>query len=239
MRQILIAAVSMIAVSACNASARSETREAGAETSRDYAVGAFTRIEVSGPYKVEVTTGGSGAVRASGGGNLLDQTEVYVKDGALVIRPKKQNGLRLNWGRSSARFAVSTAALEAAAIAGSGEVDVDKATGDFRGEVAGSGKLNVASLSGGDAKFEVAGSGEVFAAGTADSVGIDIAGSGTVDTAALKSRNAEISIAGSGDVRADASETADISIAGSGNVNVTGGAKCTQSKMGSGNIRCS
>lgn len=239
MRRTLIMSATALALAACHFGGRAETREAGPETSRNYQVGQFERIEVMGPYEVAVTTGGATQVAASGGANLLDETDVMVEDGALVIRPKKRKGVRFNWRDGKARFAVNVAALRGASIAGSGDVSVDKVSGDFDGEVAGSGSIGIGALSGGRTSIEIAGSGEFTGSGQVDSLDVEIAGSGDVNLAGLTAKTADISIAGSGNVRANASDTAQVKIMGSGDVELGGGAKCTVKKAGSGNVRCS
>lgn len=233
-----LAAIGLLA-SACHVGADAEERDAGPQVSRTYQVGAFDKVAVAGPYEVNVVTGGQGGVSAQGGSNLLDETEVVVEGDTLKIGPRKKKGIRWNWHGGKAVFTVNAAALHGAAIAGSGGITVDKVSGDFEGEVAGSGDLRVAQIAGGNVKFDVAGSGEVEASGRADSVGISIAGSGDIDAGGLAARATRISIAGSGNVRANASETADVSIMGSGDVDISGGAKCKVSKAGSGNVRCS
>lgn len=238
MCRLLIASTAAIALAGCHFGGKAESREAGPEASRNYQVASFDRIEVAGPYDVAVTTGGATSVAASGGANLLDETEVMVEDGALVIRPKKHKGMRFHWNGGKARFAVNVEALRGAAIAGSGDVSVDKVDGDFAGEVAGSGSIGVGALNGGKTTVEIAGSGEFTGSGRVDALEVDIAGSGDVDLAGLTAKTAEISIAGSGNVKANASETADVNIMGSGDVELGGGAKCNVSKAGSGNVRC-
>lgn len=232
-------ATAALAASACNFGAKAEERDPGSSVSRTYQIGAFDRIEVAGPYDVKVATGGAPGARATGGDKLLDETEVVVEGNVLKIRAKKNNGIRWNWGRKGkAEFTVTTAMLHGAGIAGSGGIAVDKVDGDFKGEVAGSGNLQLAAVNGGAVSLEIAGSGKISAAGKARSTSIEIAGSGDVDASALAASTAEVSIAGSGNVRANASDTADVSIAGSGNVAISGGAKCSVDKAGSGNVTC-
>lgn len=232
-----LAAVALL-TSACHVGADAEEREPGPEVTRSYQVGAFSKLAVAGPYEVNVVSGGQGGISAKGGSSLLDETDVIVEGDTLKIMPKKQKGVRFNWRHGKAVFTVNAAALHGAAIAGSGDVSVDKVAGDFEGEVAGSGGLKLGSVAGGKVKLAIAGSGGVSAAGKADSVDLSIAGSGDIDTRGLASRTADVSIAGSGNVTANASESADVSIMGSGDVEVTGGAKCKVSKAGSGNVRC-
>jgi hypothetical protein len=238
-RRFVIAAAAALLAGACHVGIKAEDREPGPEVSRTFEVGAFDKLAVSGPYEVNVVTGGQGGISAKGGSNLLDETEVVVENGTLKIRPKKRNGMHFNWHDGKVLFTVKAAALHGAAIAGSGGVNVDKVAGDFEGEVAGSGDLKLASVAGGKIALSIAGSGGVDAAGKADSVDLSIAGSGDIRAAGLASRTADESIAGSGNVAANASESADVSIMGSGDVDVTGGAKCKISKAGSGDVRCS
>jgi len=207
--------------------------------SRNYQLGAFDRIAVSGPYDVKVTTGGAPGASATGGDKLLDETEVIVEGDTLKIRPKKKNVIRWSWGkRGKAQFTVTTAMLHGAVIAGSGGISVDKVVGDFKGEVAGSGNLALAAVKGGVIDFAIGGSGKIGAAGKAASTKVEIAGSGDVDASGLAAKTADVSIAGSGNVRAHASDTAKVEIMGSGNVTISGGAKCSIDKAGSGNVTC-
>ena len=234
----VMAAVAMIAGGCHWSKADAEERDDGQRVSRNYDVGNFSKIEVAGPYEVKVVTGGRPGVSATGGENLLNETEVVVEGDTLEIRTKKRKGFSWSWKRGKAEFTVNAADLRAAAIAGSGGITVDKVSGDFEGEVAGSGDLRLPSVTGGRVALAIAGSGDVMAAGQADSVNISIAGSGDVDAKGLVARKADVSIAGSGGVAAHATENADVSIMGSGDVNLSGGAKCKVSKMGSGNVSC-
>lgn len=238
-RQLITAAAIALLAGACHVGSKAEDREPGPQVSRNYQIGAFDKLAVSGPYEVNVVSGGAPGVSAQGGSNLLDETEVVVENGTLKIRPKKRNGVHFNWHDGKAVFTVNAAALHGAAIAGSGGINVDKVAGDFEGEVAGSGDLKLASVAGGAIKLAIAGSGGIDAAGKADSVDYSIAGSGDIRAGGLASRTADVSIAGSGNVAANVSDTADVSIMGSGNVEVGGGAKCKVSKAGSGDVRCS
>lgn len=232
-------AVAALLAGACHFSADAEERDPGPEVTRSYQVGAFDKIAVAGPYEVKVVTGGQPGVSAKGGENLLAETDVVVEGDTLKIKPKKRKGFRWGWSDGKAVFTVNATALRGAAIAGSGGIAVDKVAGDFDGDVAGSGALNLASVAGGKIKLAIAGSGDVSAAGKADSVDLSIAGSGDINAGGLAAQTADVSIAGSGTITANASGTADVSIMGSGDVELTGGAKCNVSKHGSGDVRCS
>jgi hypothetical protein len=240
MRKSLAAAIAATALAGCQVHAQ----EGGGETvSRNYTVGNFQVIEVAGPYDVEVRTGSNPSVSARGGEKLLERTVVEVDGDKLVIRPERNHSFfNFGWGRhGKARFTVTVPQLSGAAIAGSGDIHVDKvAAQNFEGTVAGSGGLDVGSMEVQQLKLAIAGSGGVKAgAGKAQSAKYEIAGSGDIDASAVQAQDLKVSIAGSGGVKAHSSGTADVSIMGSGDVDVAGGAKCNVSKAGSGNVRCS
>ena len=239
MRTLMIAAsAAAIAASGCNA-ARSE--EPGPSVSRNYQVGAFDKIEVAGPYEVSVTTGSAPSVRASGPDKAMERMVVEVEGGILKIHPKKRGGFNFGWTKDhKVLVQVTVPALRSADIAGSGDISIDKVSGEeFEGGIAGSGALKLGQVQVSLLSMDIAGSGEAtLGQGRARRVRYEIAGSGDIDGAGLAAEEARVSIAGSGNVVANASGSADVDIAGSGDVRVTGGAKCNVSKAGSGNVSC-
>lgn len=240
MHKSFAAAAFATALTACSGEVRAG--DSGPTVSRNYQVGAFREIVVSGPYDVQVRTGSNPTVSAQGSEKLLERTTVEVKGDKLVIRPEKNRSWFGGWSsKGKASFTVTVPELSGATIAGSGDIRVDRIRGDeFEGAVAGSGALTVEAVEVRKLSLSIAGSGEVRAGGgrvqTAD---YDIAGSGDLDAGAVASTDLKVSIAGSGNVRANATGTANVRIAGSGDVAVAGGARCTVKRAGSGNVRCS
>jgi hypothetical protein len=238
-----IATILIAAAASTAACSESRADDPGPSVSRDYRVGAFRFIEVAGPHDVTVRTGAAPSVTGQGGEKALERMMVEVKGDRLVIRSKDRKGLfRMGWsGTNKARFVVTVPELAGAALAGSGDVRIDKVRGeDFQASVAGSGELSVDTVDVGRLKLATAGSGELRArAGTARTAEYEIAGSGGVDAGAVTTEALDVSIAGSGNVSGRALRTAKIDIAGSGNADISGGARCQISKVGSGNASCS
>jgi len=228
----------LAAAAACALSVAAYAQQSGAQ--RSYNVGSFDSVSAGGPANVIVKVGGAPSVRAEGAPELLDRLEVVVEDGDLEIRPKWEYRRNFNWNdQRRATFYVTAPALEAAAVAGSGDMSVDRVQGEeFSGSVAGSGNLNIASVQVQRARFSIAGSGDLSARGSAARSNVSIAGSGSVKLQDLATRTAAVSIAGSGDVDMRAEEEVDVSIVGSGDVNVTGNARCSVNRIGGGNVRC-
>lgn len=234
---ILAAALPLAACNVGNGMSGNVVQPSGQGATRSFDVADFTGVSLRGADDVEVRTGPF-SVTAEGDSALLDRLEIR-KDGD-TLRIGRKSG---NWNWSSdkgARIIVTLPALASADIAGSGDMTIDGAKGDFEGAVAGSGNLTLGTLAGGKANLSIAGSGDIAVrGGTASALDISIAGSGDVTATGLKASSADISIAGSGNVRGQVSGPAKVSLVGSGDVELTGGAQCTVSKMGSGDARCS
>lgn len=233
------AIVTALVTAACNHAGAAE--EAGPSVSRDFTVGSFDHIEVSGPYDVEVRTGGNPSVSAKGPQNLVERMDVRVQDGRLLIRPRKDEG-RFQWGsRGHVEVQVTAEALRGAEITGAGDIRIDRVQGqDFKAGIRGSGDLSIAAMEAGAFAASIAGSGDIRASsGQADQLDLKIGGSGNIDTQGVTAKTASATISGSGNIAATATDTAAVRIYGAGDVEIKGGAKCTVDNKGAGRFRCS
>jgi hypothetical protein len=242
MRKAITAAV-IAASAATSACGKTHSESGGPTVSRNYQVGSFDKIEVAGPYRVEVRTGSNPSVSAKGSEKMIEHMIVEVRNGTLEIHTERQKGwFNKGWNyHGKVDLVVTVPQLRGASIAGSGGIKVDQVKGDsFDGSIAGSGGLDIATLEVKSLKLAIAGSGGTkVGTGRAENAEFEIAGSGDIDARGVHALTADVSIAGSGNVAANATGTADVSIMGSGDVQLTGGAKCKISKAGSGNVSCS
>ncbi|WP_300973398.1 head GIN domain-containing protein [Sphingomonas sp. LHG3406-1] len=239
MRHHLLAAASLVVASLAGCS--ESQAETGPSVSRNFPVPDFDKLAVAGPFDVTVATGKAASVAASGEQKLIDAMEVVVENGTLKIRPMSKGMMRgFSWNGQSARVTITVPSLQKAELAGSGDLAIDRITGDsFEAGVAGSGDLRLGDVAVKQLKIGLAGSGDASARGRADNLEIGVAGSGDVDASSLTAVRAKLGVAGSGDLRARVTGEAEASVAGSGNIDVSGGARCTTSKRGSGEVRCS
>lgn len=237
---LILIAAGAAALAACS---RDRIEDAGPKSSRSFAVGNFTRVSVAGPYDVRIKTGGKPGVSATGPQNVLERMVVEVEGDSLQIHPRKNKGMSfgMHFGdHDPVVVEVTTATLAGAAIAGSGDIAVDRIAGDsFEGSIAGSGSLDLGAVDLKALTVNIGGSGDVRGQGKAATARYSIAGSGDIDLPGLQTSDLDVSVAGSGNVAAHAARTAKVSVMGSGDVRVTGGAKCETKKMGSGDISCS
>ena len=262
MRAIAVTAAGLAAAILAGCTGRNDKEaegDAGPATSRTIEVGEFRKLEVAGAYDVDVRTGSAPSVRVQGSERDLDRLVVEVRGDVLEIHPKK--GTNFNWSnKSKTRIAITVPQLDAARVAGSGSLSIDKIASpsfdsaiagsaevsigqvsgqSFKGSLAGSGDLEVGQLAVRTLELTVAGSGEAEVAGKAERVKFSIAGSGDLDASKLESRDVELTIAGSGNVKARASGSVTGAVMGSGSAKITGGARCNVRKMGSGSVDCS
>ena len=220
--------------------ARSEN--GGPTVERSYSVGDFDRIELAGAYDVTVHTGARPGVQARGGEKVLERLVVEVRNGVLVIEPRKSRGFNWNWSNNGkVTLNVTVPSLRGTQLAGAGDVRIDAVKADrFDGGIAGAGDLSVERIEVGALTMDIAGAGSAkLGTGRVKTAEYEIAGSGGIDAKGVAAETASVSIMGSGSVQANAAKTASVSIMGSGDVDMTGGAKCTISKAGSGDVRCS
>lgn len=210
----------------------------GSGTARTYGVSGFTGIELRGSDDAEVRVGGAFSVRAQGPADMLDDLRIE-KDGDTLKIGRKSNHFGWGGGGRDVKVFVTMPKIASAAIAGSGDMTIDRVDGpSFGGDVSGSGELSIGQMAVDSVDLSVAGSGNIAASGTAQRVSLSIAGSGDIDAGRLVANAAEVSTTGSGDIKATVNGRAKVSMMGSGDVDLGGGATCDISKMGSGEVTC-
>lgn len=230
----------LLSATACQASWEKEgsnVAASGSGATRTYASTGFNAVDLRGSDDVDIKTGPF-AVTAEGDPKVLDELEIQVVDGTLRIGRRSRTGLFVS-SDAGARVHVVMPALASATVSGSGDMTAQRAEGDVRASVSGSGNLSIAEVKGGNTKFSVAGSGNLNLRGTVDKLDASIAGSGDIEAGELSANSAEVSIAGSGGLKAVVKGPASVSIIGSGDAELTGGAKCSVSAVGSGEAKCS
>ena len=204
---------------------------------RRFPVSDFTEIVLAGSPDVTVTTGGRPSVVASGEASELDRLDIRVDGKRLLIgtKPGRWTGSR----KEDVKIRVSTAAVSAAVISGSGSILVDRVRGPFSGRISGSGEMDLPSVDSSSLTLAISGSGDMDVAGRCGQGNFSISGSGDIDATALTCADLTATTTGSGDIDARATGTATLRVTGSGDITVTGGARCTSKATGSGTTRCS
>jgi hypothetical protein len=199
------------------------------------ATGDFVSLGALGPDAVRFTTGDNWRVRAEGDPRTLERLRFVIEDGRLLVGRRSGEDARL----PAAMIYVTAPGIRSATLAGSGQVDVDRLTGEaVSATVAGSGDLSVGAVSSHTLKGSVAGSGDLSVRGHSEDASLVIAGSGRFDGSAFSAERASAMIAGSGGIAFRSDGTVKATITGNGSVTVSGRASCSQTRIGSGSLRC-
>ena len=187
MRKSIAAAALIAAAAALPACGHAHGEDGGPAVSRNYQVGGFQKIEVAGPYDVEVRTGSKPTVAANGSEKLLEHTVVEVKGDKLSIRPEEHNGwFHSGWHHGKAHFVVTVPQLTRRDDRRVGRDQGRPVAGDsFEGSIAGSGGLELAAIDVQSLKLSIGGSGGIRSGtGKAKVAEYEIAGSGGIDAGA-------------------------------------------------------
>jgi hypothetical protein len=207
---------------------------------RSYSVTDFERVQVDGPYRVTVVTGQYSGARAEGSTAALDQLSVDVQGGTLRVRRS-----RSAWGgypsdqAGPVTVALTTRDVRAAAVVGSGSLDVDRTKGlrvDL--SVSGSGRLSVAAVEADNLIVGLLGGGHITLAGRAKQLKATVQGSGDLDAAGLGADDAQINADTAGSVTVSVARTVKLNATGPGDVEIIGNPTCTLEGQGTGNVVC-
>jgi hypothetical protein len=173
---MLMASALAAAVAACSAGAQEGERPTA---QRDFRVGPFHSISLTGSPDVIVTVGGPYSVRAEGDARMVERLEIAAENGDLRIGYRESSGWGFPFGsRGGTAIHITLPALQGATITGSGDIRVNQVRGDrFAATVTGSGDLEIERLETGEAAFAVTGSGAIRAAtGSAQRANIQLQG---------------------------------------------------------------
>lgn len=205
---------------------------AGATTTRELSIAAFTGIDAASSIDVEVTRGDSQHVEVTAQPNLIDLLNVDVSGGTWKIRTKK--GFRT---REAFIVRITTPGLELAHLSGSGDVHAENVFADGADlAVEGSGSLTATGINGPKVKANVDGSGDLNLKGTCSELNAHIDGSGNLRAQGLAANSVNVRVEGSGDAEVTAISELDARIEGSGNVRYAGKPKVESKVQGSGAV---
>ncbi len=191
-------------------------------------------VVLASPDSVVVTDGDALSIDVEGSPEVVEAMRFSLEKDTLAIMRAK--GVRDLDGVATVR--VTMPPPGSIVLAGSGGIAAQSLGSRADITIAGSGRVDVASLAAERLEATIAGSGTLGAAGSVSNLEMTIAGSGNAEMDELQVERAEITIAGSGDGAFASDGRVEASIVGSGEVTVYGRADCTVSSMGSGKLNC-
>lgn len=175
---------------------------------------AFTSVEASGSFDIEITVGKEQSVSLTFDDNLMDNIRSEVRHGRLILDTEGSYS-----SKKACVVAITVPSLESFESTGSGDARIDF--------------INSESF-----ECRLSGSGSIYALGKVDELDLEIAGSGDINAKELKARDVYAKISGSGDIDVYAEESISGRVSGSGDIFYYGDPKHTSLKVsGSGTIR--
>ena len=212
------------------------TQGSGNIVTEAFDLDSFHSIDLRGEGNIYLTQANENALSIETDDNILENLEVYVENGTLIIKPEKTIGC-LDPTKNINIYATMED-IESFDLSGSGAIigetliEADKL--DI--EVSGSGdidlEVDVTTLS-----IDISGSGEANLEGRAINNNFEVSGSGTLNAIDLESDTVDIDISGSGEAHVTAIDSLEVEISGSGDVRYKGDPEISQSVSGSGNIQ--
>lgn len=211
-------------------------RGEGPMVSEDREVGDFSAIRLEGIGTVNVSEGAQTAVRVEAQENLLPYLETAVENGTLVISARESVNLVPTQGIF---YYVTTPRLDQVDMAGLGEINVPRLSGDdVDVRVGGGGNITVDELAAGRLNAVLSGLGDVnIEGGSVDEQVVMLSGGGSYNAGDLESRATEVTLSGLGSATVHASETLDARLTGGGNISYYGRPQVTQEVTGLGEIK--
>lgn len=201
--------------------------------------GDYEAIAVSGWFDVELIDGAEGVISIKGEENLLEYIITEVKDGKLVVKPKKGVYLQpSSWKSGTISVTIPVEEINAVSMSGSGDLEgkmVLKGS-DFKTSMSGSGDLRL-HLEVQDLDVHVSGSGDMDLKGSTNNLEVQISGSGDVHAYSLNANNVSATVSGSANIEVTANETLKARVSGSGDISYRGNpAKIDSKTSGSGDV---
>lgn len=219
---ILLSLLLFIAGNTTPGPARAATDEpAVIQQQRD--VGAFSAIELQGPYRVIVEAQGVRALQLSGAAERLAEVETLVSGDTLIVRPVNRLRFVFGFKRASEEIIVRIGAPGLKSL-----------------KSAGSGQVQLSQLQSGPLALTLTGSGDLSAGGSVGDLVFNSSGSGDADLHLLKSASLQAHMSGSGDLSAaDVSQELIAEVSGSGDLQVAAlrAARVELQLRGSGNVK--
>jgi len=198
---------------------------------------AYTKIAVTGPFDVILTSGETGKITIEGDENIVEILITDVNDGILTIATRDEQPVKASTSRKT-KIKLAAGNLEKISLNGCGSVSVRpcikssklKATVDGPGSIT----LVVATA---DTEVCILGSGTITLKGSTDKLTSRIVGSGMIKACDLETKDVVASVSGSGNIKVSCSSAITGRVIGTGTIAFTGEPQKTDLKfMGSGSF---
>ena len=196
----------VFALSACG------VRGSGVRKTEKRDLPAFTSIETSGAFEVEVTCQKAASVEIEADDNLLSLIETEVRDGVLHITTTRH-------------YSATGAILLRISLPNLAGV---KSTG--------AGTFRISDLKNDNFAVSSMGAATVMVSGQSNALTISSTGAGKIDAHNLRANRADVRVTGAAAVEVNASDQLDVTVSGAGRVTYAGNPKVNKHVSGAGQV---
>jgi hypothetical protein len=187
-------------------------RGSGVRKTEKRDLAAFTSIETSGAFEVEVNCQKPASFEVEADDNLLPLVQTEVRGGVLHVSATK--------GYSSSGGIVLRITIP--------DLESVKSTG--------AGKFRVSDVKNDSFEIQSTGAAQVVATGQSKSVKISSTGAGKIDAHNLRAEAAEVRVTGAAAVDVYATDQLDVTVSGTGRVTYSGSPKVSKHVSGAGQV---
>jgi putative autotransporter adhesin-like protein len=204
---------------------------------RNFGITSFTKIRISGPYKVSLATGVAPFAKASGSPSAIDRVAIDVRGDTLVVQANPSWGGYPGADPGPVEISIGTHDLTNASLIGSGSIAIDKVkTFGFMLTVQGSGVGQIGNAAIDQLTVSLEGTANAKIAGKAGKVTALVRGMSALDAAKLTTPSADFSIDGTATIDANVTDTARVNGWGPSTVRLTGKPSCSLKVQGSASV---
>ena len=201
---------------------------------RNFGITDFTKIRVSGPYKVTLATGVAPFARASGSSAALDRVLVEVRGDTIVVQSNPSWGGYPGADPGPVEVTLGTHDLTNSSLIGSGSLAIDRVKSQkFALTIQGSGSSEIANIATDQLNVSLEGTANAKVSGRAGKSTALVRGVSTLDAAGLTTPSADIDADGSATIDANVTDMAKVNAWGPATVRFSGGPTCTLKVQGS------
>ncbi|MCW5876708.1 MAG: DUF2807 domain-containing protein [Anaerolineales bacterium] len=202
-----------------------------------YEAGGARAVQLRYPARVTFVQGSQSRVTITADDNLLEQMNVRVSNGTLIIE-----SLERNWQRrvNPSRFVeieITLPTLERLELDTAGQISLSGLQGDsLELEVDGAGSIELHDLRLGSLDASLEGAGQVQVSGTVGHLRLELKGVGNFEGEQLQAQTAEVTLSGVGSATVRVAERLDAEIDGLGSISYYGSPQVRQQTNGLGSI---
>lgn len=204
---------------------------------RNFGITSFTRIRVSGPFKVSLATGVAPFAKGTGSAKAIDRVAIEVRGDTLVVQASPSWGGYPGVDPGPVEISIGTHDLTNASLIGSGAIAIDKVKAfGFTLTIQGSGVGEIGNAAVDQLTVALEGTANARIGGKAGKLTALVRGMSALDASKLTTPSADFSIDGTATVDADVTDTAKVNGWGPATVRLTGKPACTLKVQGSASV---